>query len=267
MKKNQNVIKLTLAMSFALAFVFLMFGIKSEAEVLSGAETTATLEKNIADVKVQITEKQVEILKQQIENVQKQIIQLLQQRIAAVQAQITEKQSQIVSLTPNQKIVILKQQIADIQVQIADKQKQLASLIPSTPAVITPSAPISILPSMSEGEVGSKDVEENIGDNIAPGLNTKGALAATSDFFSANNFSQLFFFIVIVIIALAALALFRSKNKEKSWLPYLVISIAPFIYRGFYSNNWLILLALSIGILIIDWILQERKQKQVQLGI
>jgi uncharacterized membrane protein YhaH (DUF805 family) len=269
MKKTQDIVKSILSTFFAIIFVFSISGIKSKAMALSDSETLNNLQQQITDVKLQVTQKQVELLKQQIVNVQTQIIQLLQQRIAALQTQIAEKQKQIAVATPStsdQKTAILQQQIADIQAQIAEKQEQLAALIPSTPAPSTPaaipsSAPISILPSAPEETSGL----ENVIENAEPELSAKSAQASITSFFSTDNFSQLFFFIVIVIIALAALALFRSKNREKNWIPYFIILIAPFIYRVFYSNNWLILLALSIGLLIIDWMMQSSKERQAKI--
>ena len=265
MKKTQGIIKSILTTFFAIIFVFSISGIKSKALALSDTETLNTLKQQITDVRLQVTQKQVELLKQQIINIQTQIVQLLQQQIATVQIQIAEKQKQLAVATPStpdQKIAILQQQIAYVQAQVIEKQKQLSVLTPSTPVAVVPSAPASISPTPTES-VGSEFVEANPAQEVS----TKSASASVTSFFSTNNFSQLFFLIVVVIIALAALALFRSKSKEKIWIPYLVIILAPFIYRLFYSDNWLILLALSIGILIIDWMLQSRKQRQVQIEL
>ena len=256
MKKNRVIVKSILIAFFVFIFMLLVSG-KTEATTVSDAEMVSTLKQQIADVQIQIMEKQVELLKQQVINVQSQIIQLLQQKIAEVQTQITEKRLAVATpSTPEQQIKILQQKIVGVQTQIAEKQKQLAALTPSTPAVVSPS------PAPLEEKAG----QEYITEGPVQEVSKKSALAAITSFFSANNFSQLIFFIVIIFTVLVALYLFRTRDKEKNWIPYLylVIVLAPFVYRAFYSKNWLILLALSIIVVIIDWILQSNKQRQAK---
>jgi uncharacterized membrane protein len=264
MKKTKGLLKSVLATFFAIAFIFLVTGIKSKAQAISDPETINALKQQIADVQVQIVEKKIELIKQQINELQLQIaekqIEFLKQRVANVQTQIAEKQKELATATPStpNEIDLLKQQISAVQTQIAEKQKELAGLTPSTPAAAsTPTLP----PTSLEPVVGSENVEEKATQE----LSKAGLAAAVTNFFSAKNFCQLCFIAIIVITGLAALSLFRSKEKEKNWIPYLVILIAPFLYRGFCSNNWLILLALSIILLIGDWMLQSRKERQAKI--
>jgi uncharacterized membrane protein len=264
MKKTKGLIKSILAIFFAVAFTFLVTGIKSKAQAISDSEAINTLKQQIVDVQVQIAEKKIELIKQQINDLQLQIaekqVELFKQRVANVQTQIAEKQKELATATlsiPNQ-IDLLKQQIAAVQTQIAEKQKQLAGLTPATPAAAsTPTLPSTPL----EPVAGSEYVEEKTTQELTKG----GLTAAVTNFFSAKNFCQFFFIAIIVITGLAALRLFRSKEKDKNWIPYLVILIAPFIYRGFCSDNWLILLVLSVILLIADWMLQSRKEKQMAM--
>jgi ribosomal protein L29 len=264
MEKTKGILKSILATFFVIAFIFLISGIRSKVQAISDPEAINALKQQIVDVQVQIVEKKIKLIKQQINDIQLQIaekqIELLQQKVANVQTQIAEKQKELATAspsTPNQ-IDLLKQQIVAVQTQIAEKQKELADLTPSASAAAsTPTLP----PTSLEPVVGSENVEEKTTQELSKG----SLMAAVTNFFSAENFCQLSFIAFIVITSLSALALFRSKGKDKNWIPYLVILIAPFLYRGFCSNNWLILLGLSIILLIIDWMLQGRKERQAKI--
>jgi len=259
MEKTHHFIKSILTTFLVILFVFSVTGTQSEAKAFSDTQTIDVLKQQIADIQSQIIEKQgqqIDLIKQQVTDIRAQTIELFKQRITDVQSQIAEKQKQIASLTPAEKIDILKQQIVDVQAQIGEKQEELAKLTSfASASTSTPFAEAPLTPFESER------TEEKITQELSKG----GFIAAISNFFNANNFCQPLFIIAIVIIGLAALALFRSREKDKNWFPYLIILITPFLYRGFCSNNWLILLGLSIILLIIDWMLQGNKERQAKI--